>query len=71
MMLAMPRSVYITTPRPSYETLVKQLRIPKARRKQLDAIFEEARKRLTAERQVTQSDLSEAEENLQIASAAR
>lgn len=68
MMIRMPRSVHISTRRSSYEALVKQLRIPKARRKQLDAIFEEARQRLDTERQANQSGLSEAEETLPIAS---
>jgi len=49
MMMLMPRSVQITTPRASYEELVKQLRIPKARQRQLRAIVAETRRRLASE----------------------
>jgi len=63
----MPTPVYITTPRSSYEDLVKKLRIPKVRRKQLDAIFEAARKRLAAETELLPSDPREAVEKPQSA----
>jgi len=38
----MPKSVRITTPRPTFQELTRHLRIPKARRKELDAMAEEA-----------------------------
>ena len=37
----MPRSVQLPTPRPSYESLLKRLRIPKSRQKELLAIMED------------------------------
>ena len=37
----MPRSVQIPTPRPSRESLIKRLRIPKARQEELQGIMRE------------------------------
>ena len=45
----MPRSVQLPTPRPSIESLIKQLRIPKARQKKLRAMMDEARAELVTE----------------------
>ena len=44
-------SVHITTPPPSFESMVKLLRIPKARQKELRAMMDEARARLAAEQE--------------------
>ena len=66
----MPRAVQLPTPRPSIESLVKRLRIPKARQKELQAIMDEARARLAAEKQAAASDTVKQEEKLQNASAA-
>ena len=67
----MPRSVHITTPRSSEEELIKQLRIPKARRKELDSMIEAAWKRMVAEDKTLRSDLQETGEKQESASAAR
>jgi hypothetical protein len=64
-------SVHITTPPPSYDSMVKRLRIPKARQKQLLAMIAETRSRLAAERETLSSDLSQLEEKRESASAAR
>ena len=45
----MPRSVQLPTPRPSIESLIKQLRIPKARQKKLRAMMDKARAELVTE----------------------
>jgi len=67
----MPRSVHITTPRSSEEELIRLLRIPKARRKQLDAMFEETRKRFAAELAALRNDSLDREEKQESASTAR
>lgn len=67
----MPRPVHITTPRSSVEELIKQSGIPKARRKQLDAIFEAARKRFASELRNSSNASAEAGEMQESASAAR
>ena len=67
----MPRSVHITTPRSSEEELIRQLRIPKARRKELDSMIEAAWKRMVAEDKTLRNDLLETGEKQESASAAR
>ena len=67
----MPRPVaYLTTPRPSIESLVKRLRIPKARQKQLRALMDEARAQLAAEKQAAKGTKGKREEKFKNASAA-
>jgi len=66
----MPRSVHITVPPLSYEAMVKLLRIPKTRQKQLRAMMDEARARLAAEKLNSTSVTSAQEEKLDNASAA-
>jgi hypothetical protein len=63
----MPQSVQLPTPRPSIESLIKQLRIPKARQKQLRAMMDEARAEMAPENK----DALEDDESLHSASPAR
>ena len=67
----MPRPIaYLTTRPPSHESMVKRLRIPKARQKQLRAMMDEARAKLAAEKQTTKGARVKREEKLKNASAA-
>jgi hypothetical protein len=66
----MPRSVQLPTPRPSIESLLKQLRIPKARQKQLRAMMDEARAERTAENPAASTRSNEQSESLDHASPA-
>ena len=67
----MPRPVaYITTPPPSHESIIRRLRIPKKRQRELLAIMDEGWARLAAEKQAAASDTGKQEEKLQDASAA-
>lgn len=43
----MPKSVHITAPRPTHEQMVRYLRIPKARMKELQALVDEFKARLS------------------------
>jgi hypothetical protein len=67
----MRRSVQLATPRPSIESLIKRLHIPKARQKELRAMMDEARARLASEKLSSGSDAVKQEEKLCNASAAR
>jgi hypothetical protein len=66
----MPSSVHITTPIEPLETRIKELRIPKARQKQLRAMMDEARARMAREEQARSEAQIVPEEKLQNASAA-
>jgi hypothetical protein len=66
----MPRSVQLPEPRPSYEEMVKQLRIPKARQKELRAIMDRGRARMAAAQGITVL-AAQPGENLESASTAR
>jgi hypothetical protein len=71
MMMRMPRSVHITTPRASYEELVKQLRIPKARQRVLRERIEEAWKRMLAVDAPQQDDSTQPKEMSESAAVSR
>ncbi|MGA3135357.1 MAG: hypothetical protein ABSC88_05110 [Terracidiphilus sp.] len=43
----MPKSIYITAPRPTREQMVGHLRISKARKKELQALVDEFKARLS------------------------
>jgi len=67
----MPRPVaHITTRPPSHESMVRRLRIPKARQEQLRAIMDEARAQMATQEQATTNKRGKREEKLQNASAA-
>jgi hypothetical protein len=67
-------SVHITTPRPSRESLIKMLRIPKARQKELLAIMREPEPETSAAPKIKQrprSRSTKSGESLQRAAAVR
>lgn len=49
----MPKSVYITAPRPTFEEMTKHLHISKARKKELQALADEFRAQLSNPESVT------------------
>ncbi|HUA99435.1 MAG TPA: hypothetical protein VMA34_13985 [Terracidiphilus sp.] len=66
----MPRSVQLPTPRPSVESLIEQLQMPKARQKRLRAIMDEAWAELEAKKRASSGAAIVPEEKLKNASAA-
>ena len=67
----MPRPVArLKTPRPSIESLIERLRIPKARQKQLRAMMDEAWADLAAKNQTNKRIRVKREEKFKNASAA-
>jgi len=51
----MPKSVRLSTPRPSPEEMARRLRIPKRRQRELNVLAEEYVKRLRAEKDAGES----------------
>jgi len=67
----MPRPVARITARPpSYEEMIRELRIPRPRQRQLRAIVDQAREKLQAERQAAKGPEIKREETIRNASAA-
>jgi hypothetical protein len=66
----MPKSVYITAPRPTSEEVAKSLGISKRRQKEMDALAEELIKQLRARERAAESTAVEPEKRLKRASAA-
>jgi hypothetical protein len=66
----MPKSVYITAPRPTSEEVAKSLGISKRRQKEMDALAEELIKQLRERERAAESTAVEPEKRLKRASAA-
>ena len=62
---------HLRTPRPSIDSLIKRLRIPKARQKELRAIMDEGRKEMARREAALQENDVEPKENFLNASSAR
>jgi thiamine pyrophosphate-dependent acetolactate synthase large subunit-like protein len=68
--VAMPKSVTITAPRPTYEEVAKSLGISKRRQKAIDEMAEEIIKQLRANESATIRTVVEPEKRRKRASAA-
>jgi len=68
--VAMPKSVTITAPWPTYEEVAKSLGISKRRQKQIDAMAEEFLEQLRAKERAATSRAVEPEKRRKRASAA-
>ena len=66
----MPLTVHITAPWPSRESMIKRLRIPKARQKELLAIMDQAWERNVCQEEVPLNDIIEPGKKRKSASAA-
>ncbi len=69
-LVAMPKAVYITAPRPTSEEVAKSLGISKRRQKEINALAEELIKQLRAKERAAASSAAEPEKRRKRASAA-